>query len=402
MSFSTAIEITESSLGASLTKHITANSPADIAKGASAINGGNFAYYKLPLPAVTDNGFVEQYDLTVYAYRTTAPADHATKVYGLDGEAWSDGNFKTTDKDFVTIKDDYNTYGIKNSVKDIGAGTANSEYYITIDLAAYAQKCIDNGQSGMYIAITSTESVSLYGNANWTNFGYRKPAAEVKSVNKAEIVPYNVSVNATGKTLRDASFSLLTIADNVLENVKLVKADNDEVVDSAAFSYNSSKREVSLSSSVTLLENTKYKLVLKEGLDDKFGNTLTEDFVVSEFTTGKDFEIEALKVVLSDCSLAYEEASSVSKADIGKEYKLITKISNNTSSPVDIIIAIAVYNSSNELTDFSFEPTQIPTGENQEISTYSVKLASGTSRIKAFAWDKYYKPFSLSPEIKAQ
>lgn len=402
MSFSTAIEITESSLGASLTKYITANSPADIAKGASAINGGNFAYYKLPLPAVTDNGFVEQYDLTVYAYRTTAPVDYATKVYGLDGEAWSDGNFKTTDEDFVTIKDDYDTYGIKNSVKNIGAGTPNSEYYITIDLAAYAQKCIDNGQSGMYIAITSTQTVSLYGNANWGGYGYRKPAAEVKSVNKAEIVPYNVSVNATGKTLKAVSFNLLTIADDVPGNVKLLKADNGEVVDSAAFSYNSSKREVTLSSPVSLDENTEYKLVLKEGFADKFGNTLTEDFVVSEFTTGKDFEIEALKVVLSDCSLAYDEATSVSKADIGKEYKLITKISNNTSSPVDIIIAIAVYNSSNELTDFSFEPTQIPTGENQEISTYSVKLASGTSRIKAFAWDNNYKPLSLSPEIKAQ
>ena len=356
----------------------------------------------MPLPSVASDGFVSEYILTLYAFRDGAPTASSTKVYGLDGESWDLSALTTSTTEFAAIKNDYNTYGLKNSLSYVGPGPANKEHILSVDLAAYANKCIANSQSSMFIALTSDESIQFYGNSNWTNYGYRKPSAEIVTVDKAEIVPYTVSVNATGKTLKNVSFNLLTIADNVAQNVKLVKADNNEVVDSAAFSYNASKREVTLSSPVSLSENTKYKLVLKEGFTDNFGNTLTEDFVVSEFTTGKDFEIEALKVVLSDCSLAYDEATSVSKADIGKEYKLITKISNNTSSPVDIIIAIAVYNSSNELTDFSFEPTQIPTGENQEISTYSVKLASGTSRIKAFAWDNNYKPFSLSPEIKAQ
>lgn len=403
MNFSTGIDKGEISSNASKTLYISSTVPSTVPKGGSEVGYKNaYAYFKMPLPSVSSDGMIEKYTVTFYTYSDNVPSASPIQVYRLAGELWDETTLSTDDEVFKAIVADYDTYGIKNSVTYLGAGSANKEYKFEIDLTEYASVCLANGQSDMCIAITSTAYLKLYGTQNWTGYEYRKPATYAEVLTNPDIVPYDVLLKAPGSTLKSLSFKLLTEADNAADYAKLVQVQNGEEID-ASFDYNSGTRKVTLVSPVALSEKTTYRVILKRGLTDNYGNALSNDAVVSEFTTGVDFNVAKPKLIASDTDISdYASAVSVAIAAKGSEYKYVTEVTNNTDGDFELVMAVAVYNAFNELIAFSFESTDIPNTGTDVVYSGTVTMGSEASCIKAFAWDKNYDPLTAVACAAAQ
>ncbi len=255
-------------------------------------NGSNpnaFVMFKIPLQTPDEGGYLEK---AVFRYTSdyASPAS-SQRIFKFPGEDWhiSIGDTSTVyDDEIAAIMSDYeaNKAGECYAVEEAG-----SNYHYLVDVTEYVNECIEAGQSSIYLGVTAEKTT-----AKVFVRGTTKQDITYTIVKNPVIGFAGKQAVIDGETLTEFSFDVLSTFDkDVLESAITLEDGSGNIVEEAVFEYESAK--VALSSPVELTSGESYKVIIKEGTEDVFGNSVTESqSVIYEF--GLDCDDVSSKDVL--------------------------------------------------------------------------------------------------------
>ena len=344
--------------------------------------------YRIPVPQVPAGRMLDTFTFTPVAF-----SQSASYAYKLPGDDWELTEDKNDDGLLLRYSDisSYKTSGnyvcplSDRIVTDLDPDlTKNKHYQQVYDITSYVNECIARGEEYIDILVGA-------GNSTMDMFGFK--AASWDSAYEATyeyslLIPEFKAVNIEKTTgiasLDSLSFKLLTDIDSLTDKIKVRNADTKEVV-GAEFTYDATRKTVTLSSPVSLPFGATYEIVLTE-CTDKFGNTLSEDLVITTVDVPKAIEASAAKIVSADSSLAYDDESHLTALDKSASYKAVAKVTNNTNAPVDVIVAIAEY-VDDEAVSIAFTTVTVPANTKDfDAASEAVSLSGVSGKAKAFVW----------------
>lgn len=240
-------------------------------------NPNSVVLFKIPLQIPEDGSYLEK---AVFRYTSDYKSPVANqRIFKFAGENWhislGDSTTVYDDAEVTAIMSDYDA----NKAGDCFECIESSGYYhYFVDITEYVNECIEAGQSNVYLGVTAektTAKVYVRGSTK-QDITY--------TVAKNPIIAFTgKSATIDGDTLTDLSFDVLTnFNKETLESAVVLEDENGNAVEEALFEYNSGK--VALASPVQLTHGACYRVIVKEGTEDEFGNIVTrEDSLVYEF-----------------------------------------------------------------------------------------------------------------------
>ncbi|MBQ4527300.1 MAG: Ig-like domain-containing protein [Clostridia bacterium] len=351
--------------------------------------------YKVPLPNVKNGSILESFKLkyTIGVWSsgaTTSPADAVVMGYKLPSTL---NLAEVKYSDIESVLADHSTYkaGPHKVTEELKGVYATNVAYTSaeMDVTGYARESIAKGEDYMYIALTgSNMNVKFYGIKTEGAAVENAAAKYVYTVNnEPEFKTSDVSVTLYGRNVTEVSFILSTTLENIKDNVVIRNKDNKQT-SGAEFVVDAYTGKISLASPVTLAQEVDYEVVILSGATDTYGNRLSGEFVVAEFTTGIDIVTYQPKIVMSYAEVIdFDELQTLGSADVGATVKGVTVVENNTSKDIVVNMIIATYKSETELSEVKVVPCTIPAAETLTIESEAITVGSDDKTVKVFVWE---------------
>ncbi len=181
-----------------------------------------------------------------------------------------------------------------------------------------------------------------------------------------------------------------TLAGGYENYVSLIDASNGTSVD-ADVSFDETTNVLTVTPDGDLKERGFYKVVLKAGLTDIYGNSLSADRVIHAFSAGVGMQYSSIKFT-SEITPVYDSCTTIGSYTAGASVTAVAKIENLNSKPCDAVMIIALYGADDELIDLDVYGgvSSVPASEEVQFSKEITVPANVTgTAIKAFIWDGF-------------
>lgn len=348
---------------------------------------GIYVLYKFDISAIDKTKAVIGADFT---WTSQANGISNIRVIQVPNGTWTDKTSLTSalaDEDYYSVVDGAKGNVVYEWVENFGTSYTYKTH--VADVSGAVSKALADSENYITFAFTSNGTHNYLTNGA-AQHASQKPYLTVKlaapSFGAIEASPAKGGimdgVNAP------VEFTLATTIGDDYANgdyIKLIKvSDNSE----ADITVDVNGPKLTLTPAADLSERSEYKVVLKSGITDVYGNTLEEDKVISRFVSGTALEFYEIKFTSEEAPV-YDEMTEIESYNAGDTVTAVAKFKNNSGTDLNAVMIIAVYNSEGDLVGVDAAGGTGCAPANQE-TQYSKSItipgnATGTY-VKAFIW----------------
>lgn len=388
ISFSTASGAGEDtqSVAVCANTDITYNSDRDeiiVNSNAGKVNSGpgRFVLYKLDLTNLDKTKTLVD---ARFRFVSAASQTFTVKLYDVSDGTWMEtADLAGNNEYYETLKSD--TSDSANYVGDAsfdGVGSAAS-----VDITSVLNKAIANEETYVTLAIVYNSTRGFYRieNANADLRPCVTVAAEAPGFAVYSSVPDKGGVMIGIKT--PIEMTVTTVLSPDCEQYVWLIDFNGNRIDADVVTDDTKLTVTPLSD---LTDDTPYKIVLKAGVTDVYGNNLESDKVILSFYSGSALEISPIKYTY-ELSPLYDLTEECNAYIAGDSITAVSKIKNYSSESKTAIMFVIVFDENNKMVSIDYcggvGSVDGDALETQFSKTITVPSDCTASHIKAFFWD---------------
>ena len=258
---------------------VKASGTAESNRNSIDVDTSNFMLYQIPLPSLSGTQSLGSF---TFNYTALGRSEDST-LLKFHGDEWDVSSMTFADEDVSEIISAYIADG--NNTSFNAASSKNSEklsntiHRVSADVTAYAEECIQKGQSFMWLASVTTSTMNCYGFGYSDDYDPSWTYATMNPMYKAMDAKVLIEENS----LSELSFKLLTSDEDINDSIVLKNVTSGENVE-VTFEYDSEKGIYVAVENVSLEAGASYELVILSGSEDDYGNVLSSDITVTKFT----------------------------------------------------------------------------------------------------------------------
>lgn len=361
-------------------------------RGADVKQNG-YAVYRFELPQISEGKVLSSAVLSYWYKYDYVVTD---KWFAVPFGTWTEPSGKDWNNEYVAAVEsaasnpDYvGTYS-SNS-------TSNRIDNAVVDVTGAISKTLAAGESGVALTFHGGDSQGNTYNRflyHELNAGY-EPTLIINTV-PAEIAAVSSTPEKGGK-MTDMNSPVEMVLATTIEDgyatsdyVKLINNVTGLAVD-AQVDYDKTTGKLTVTPESDLVQRTMYKVVLKAGIQDVYGTTLSADKTITAFTTGVSLEYSAIKFTSEETPL-YDSCAVIDSYTAGSSVTAVARIANSTSKDYDAVMIIALYDENDELIDLDVYGgvSAVPAHDEVQFSkAITVPTDVSDTTIKAFIWDGF-------------